>query len=477
MRLTPLTLLTLLAVAGCTATPAPVPTPAPVTSAASSPSAAAALDYGAFAAGRSQPVKDTVYPKHGNPGLDVLHYGLDLDWSPATRKLTGTATVQVRGAVALSSIQLDFSSAYAIQGVTVDGYPAEADDSADKLTIHKGLDADAYATLVVKYAGTPKPTPMPSHRSDAEPLGLTMTADGSLWTMQEPFGAFTWYPANDQPSDKALYDIDVTVPAGWTAIAGGTPRPRTGDTFHFTSEHPVASYLTTLAVGKYQQETAKGPHGIPLTYWYRPGKDDAAMKIVRKSPQYLSWLEQHFGAYPFATGGVLLVPSASGMETQQMITMGTKFEAGDLLHEYSHHWFGDTVGPTTWSDVWLNEGWAMYAQLLWQAEQEHITDAQLTTWLRATDAKLRKSVGPPGKPPADSFAEGNVYICPAAMLHTIHRQIGDQAFFSLAKDWAQQHRDGTADRAMFIAFVNQHTGRDFTKLITTWLDSPTTPAA
>ncbi|NUR27232.1 MAG: M1 family peptidase, partial [Catenulispora sp.] len=403
--------------AGCTAKPAPGPPPAPVASASATASPAAALDYSAFAAGKSTPVKDPIYPQHGNPGLDVLHYGLDLAWAPAAKTLTGTATIQVRGAVALPVIKLDFSSAYAVRSVTVDGYPAESDDADDKLTIHHELAADAYATLVVKYEGTPTTTPMPSHRSDSEPLGLTVTADGSLWTMQEPFGAFTWYPANDQPSDKALYDIAMTVPAGWTAIAGGTPQPRTGNTFRFTSEHP------------------------------------------------------------FATGGVVLVPSESGMETQQMITMGTKFEGGDLLHEYSHHWFGDTVGPTTWSDVWLNEGWAMYAQLLWDDEQRNITDAELTTWLRATDAKLRKSVGPPGKPPADSFAESNVYICPAAMLNAIHRQIGDKAFFSLAKDWAQQHRDGTTDRAAFIAFVNQHTGKDFTKLITTWLDSPTTPAA
>src|SRR3712207_216752 len=158
---------------------------------------------------------------------------------------------------------------------------------------------------------------MPSHRSDTEPLGLTVTKQGGLWTMQEPFGAFTWYPANDQPSDKALYDIAVTVPAGWSAIAAGTPAGRSGNTFRYRSTDPMASYLQTLAVGKYRQVTAKGPRGVPLHYWYRPGTDDKLLPSLKKSPRFLSFLEKRFGPYPFPSGGIVLVDSASGMETQQ----------------------------------------------------------------------------------------------------------------------------------------------------------------
>jgi len=201
-----------------------------------------------------------------------------------------------------------------------------------------------------------------------------------------------------------------------------------------------------------------------------------------KSPKYLTWLEKKFGRYPFPTAGIVMVDSDSAMETQQMVTMGSdvaalgadEFEL-DTVHEFSHHWFGDTVTPTTWQDMWLNEGWAMYAQLLYQLEREHAKDADLDSWLRQSDAALRKKYGPPGHPKPTEFAASNVYICGAAMLRQLQHTLGDKKFFALARAWAQDHRNSQQTRASFIAFVNKQTNRDFTALIDAWLDSPTTP--
>ncbi|MFC4144636.1 M1 family metallopeptidase [Micromonospora mangrovi] len=471
-----------LLVAGCTSAPK---TPATGDSAAStSPSPSApAIDYTAWQAGKSTPVADPVYPDRGTAALDVLHYGLTLDWAPPTKTLTGTATLQIRPTKDAPNLVLDFMP-YQVDAVMLDGTTVTGAVAKEKLTVAAPVTADKPVTLVVKYHGSPKTTPMPSHRSDVEPLGLTVTREGGLWTMQEPFGAFTWYPANDMPSDEALYDIEVTVPAGWSAIAGGTPGPQSGSTFTYRSTDPVATYLTTLAVGKYQKLTATGPHGIPLTYWYRKGTDDKLLPYLKKSPQYLAWLEKRFGPYPFPSGGIVLVDSESGMETQQMITMGRKIENSaarrerwgtDLLHEYAHQWFGNSVTPTTWNDLWLNEGFATYAQDLWTQETLKLSDAGLDRYLRQADAKLRAKLGPPGKPNPKNFAEGNVYLCPEAMLREIHNLIGDKAFFALATAWVQERRNTQQDRAAFIAFVNKQTGRDLTKLINTGLDSKTTP--
>ena len=467
---------------GCTSKPKPkAATPSPTASASTS---APAIDYSAWQAGKSSPVTDPMYPKYGNANVDVLHYGLELTWVAESKTLTGQATIQLRAAAQLTSIALDFSAAYAIDSTTVDGTAATGSVADGKLTVPATLAKDADATLVVKYHGTPKTVPMPSHRGDVEPLGLTVTADGELWTMQEPYGSATWYPSNDQPSDKALYDIAVTVPAGWAGIASGTPKGQEGNTFRYTSTDPVSSYLTTLAVGKYKQETVTGPHGLPISYWFHPGADDAMMKLVRKSPDRIAWLEQRFGPYPFPTAGVVLVPSESGMETQQMVTLGNKLLTrggqantvdGAVLHEYAHQWFGDTVTPSQWKDLWLNEGWATYIEALYTNERDKVSADRWEQWARQTDARLRSTLGPPGSPKADNFAENNVYYCPALMLHQIHKQLGDDAFFALGRDWAQQHKNSSQDRAGFIAFVNQHTGKDFTALINTWLDSPTTP--
>ena len=473
----------LVVLAGCTPDAAPT---APAAS-RSQPPAAAAVDYAAWRAGESEPVADELYPQRGNAGLDVLHYDLQLAWTPEDKTLEGTATLRIRPVEDAPAITLDFTG-MTVDKVTVDGAAATGTVAREKLTVPRAVAKDEPLTLVVDYHGTPRTVKMPSRRGDAdEGLGLRATKDGSLWTMQEPWGALTWYPANEHPSDEALYDIAATVPKGWSAVASGTPGPVERTTFHYSSRDPVASYLVTLAAGKYRKTTAKGPHGLPLTYWTRPKTDDNLLTVLKESPEAIAFLEQRFGPYPFPTGGVVVVESESGMETQQMITLGggdgkkwskdiADSHKSTLVHEYAHQWFGDAVTPTTWTDLWLNEGFAMYAQYLWEQKVFGFSDAVLEKFLREQDAKLRKKSGPPGKPTAGYFAESNVYVCPAAMLKELNDDLGDKEFFALATAWVQEQRNTHQDRAAFIAFVNERTGKDFTQLINTWLDSKTTPA-
>lgn len=478
-----LTTLGLTGAVGCTPTrPGPSPTTAPTGTPTPDPADA----------GLSSPVADPLYPQHGNAALDVLRYQLALAWAPTTRELSGTATLTIRAVTAVDELALDFSPVYTVSSSTVNGVTASASRRGDDLVVAGHADAGARVTLVVAYHGTPKPVPMPSGRGDfPEGLGLRDATGGEAWTMQEPYGAFTWYPANDQPSDEAIYDIAVTVPKGWTAVAQGglaaVASGATGDTYTWRSDAPVATYLATLALGRYTKLIDTGPHGLPLTYWIRTGRDEAFVPALRDTPQLLEWLEKKFGQYPFATAGVVLVDSESAMETQQMVTFGAKLARGDsspantnvvreiLLHELSHQWFGDAVTPKDWTGMWLNEGWAMYAEWMWSVEQGWSTNAGWIENARETDASTRPVAGPPGHPKVDHFGESNVYLGPALLLHLIHQSLGDTAFFGLARDWVQTHRNQQVDRAEFIAFVNAHSGKDFTTLITSWLDSPTTP--
>ncbi|MFC3505281.1 M1 family metallopeptidase [Micromonospora krabiensis] len=463
--------------AGCTADP-PAP-PADPTGPSASP-AGLPGPYAAWAAGRSTPVVDPLYPQHGTDAVDVLHYGLDLSWSPTKRTLTGTATLHIRPVRDAAAVTLDFKP-YALDGVTVDGAAAQGTVTAEKLVVDTPVKAAVPVTLVVRYHGKPSTTGFPTKRGDAHPLGLTVDAEGGIWTMQEPFGAFTWYPANDHPSDEALYDIAVTVPKGWSGIASGTPVGQQGNTFRYRSTVPVASYLTTLAVGRYKKATATGPRGIPITYWYRSG-DAKHLPVLKKTPQMLDWMERKFGPYPFDSAGAVLVDSPSAMETQQLTTLGSGMaERGErsfhlnTLHEYAHQWFGDAVTLTDWRDMWLNEGWALYVQKLYEQDRFGLTDAELVRASRELDGVYRKQYGPPGDPKPAEFGATNVYTCGAAMLRQLHQALGDGRFFDLARGWVQENLHTQQTRASFTAYVNEKTGHDFTPLIDAWLDSPTTP--
>jgi aminopeptidase N len=429
-----------------------------------------------------------MYPQYGDPATDVLHYGLDLKWDPKATVLTGTATLAVRAAKPTDRFVLDLAAGMSADSTTIDGAPVTDTRSGDHLTIPLGrqLPADGTVTVVIAYHGTPHVVPAPVRRPDIPGLGAQVTASGAVWAQQEPYGAFTWFPCNDQPSDKALYDVTITVPDGWAGVTGGAFGGRTEQggwgVYRWHQGSPVSTYLVAFAVDQYQEDTATGPHGIPITYWYLPADADAVHKLTAQVPGMISFLEQRFGPYPFPTAGVLFRPEMVGMETQTMITLSTHLPPDDLLHEFAHQWFGDAVTPAAWSGMWLNEGFAMYAQYMWDVanmQPRSATPQTLDDFMAAhvlpVDQRLRTQDGPPGHYNPTHFASSNVYYGPALMLNGIHDALGDAAFYQLLGDWVHQHAGTNQDRNTFVAFVNAKTGRDFSAYINAWLDSPTTP--
>jgi aminopeptidase N len=133
------------------------------------------------------------------------------------------------------------------------------------------------------------------------------------------------------------------------------------------------------------------------------------------------------------------------------------------------------VTPATYRDLWLNEGFATYAQQLYAADRGY---QSLASWRAAalrSDGSLRRRYGPPGAPLANQFAQSNVYQCGALLLQAIADRVGQRELVALLRDWVAAHRDGTVDRAAFVAFANRYTGTDLTRLINSWLYSATTP--
>src|SRR5699024_10299351 len=305
------------------------------------------------------------------------------------------------------------------------------------------------------------------------------------WTMQEPWGAFTWYPVNDHPSDKAYYTAEVTTHDGFTGVFNGRLRDSEEDgdttTTKWTLDEPAASYFTTIAIGDYTETHDEGPDGLPLTYWTRPGDEDV-LEIVEKSPEVLEWLEGELGPYPFDSAGAVIVPSKSGMETQTMLTLGagarppTDEYLSVLAHEYAHQWLGDTVTPDNWKDLWLNEGLTMYMEARWNDHAgTYAYEEQIEQWAEADDLS-RSMYGPPGEYDKSEFASSNVYTSGAVMLDRIRRKVGDDVFADALRGWAQDHHNASVDRQDFIDYFSEATDTDLEPFVRKWLTSPTMPS-
>ena len=428
----------------------------------------------------SQPVEDSVYPDVGDPSVDSLHYDLDLAWTPATLTLEGVATIELRSTADGDHLQLDLGEALEVSTVTLDGADVPFEHTGKDLVVTAPVVKDERYVLEVHYSGIPEPTAAPTTRSDFNTTGWTTTPDGGAWTMQEPYGAFTWYPVNDQPSDKALYDISITVPAPWVGVANGELVDQqehdglTTSSWHLSS--PASAYLITMGIGDYTHTSNTSKSGVEISYWVpsdRPGLADG----LEYAATGLDWLEAKLGPYPFDSLGFLLNDSRSGMETQTMISLGaTDYTTSPavLVHEMAHQWYGDEITPDDWRDVWMNEGMAMYLQGIWQAEQDGRSADEVMDEYASFEMVMREESGPPAAYDPTQFGEGNVYYGPALMWHELRKQIGDELFFQVVRDWPARDPDTNAGRHVYLPWLVEQTGVD-RSFFDDWLLSPTTP--
>ncbi len=470
-----------LLLAGCTSeddrppTPSPQSSPTPTSSPTPSPTADRAAGY-------STPVEDRVYPDVGDPGVDALHYDLHLTWSPDTGTLDAAETIELRATEDADHLQLDLARPLEVTRLLLDGRRAAYRHRGKDLVVEATVRTDELHTLTLRYSGRPEPVPAPVQRSDFSETGWAVTPDGGSWTMQEPYGAYTWYAVNDQPSDKALYDFTLRVPAPFVGVANGELLDRSqsrGDTVtRWHLGEPAASYLVTVAFGDLTMTTDESASGVPISYWTPTDRPDL-LRRVRQTPEALAWVEDRLGPYPFDTLGILVVDSESGMETQTMITLGdTRYATSRevLVHEITHQWYGDEVTPEDWRDVWMSEGMATYVQGVWTAEDRGEPVSAVMDYWATFEPRLRAEAGPPADYHPDSFGSSNVYYGPALMWDDLRQRIGDGEFWRLVAAWPGAYPDGNADYTKITTWWTEQTGDDLSEFFAAWLLGEQAPA-
>jgi aminopeptidase N len=477
----------LLLLAGCSSTPEPRPdVPAPADARAGSTADATVPIVSDriepdLSLARSTPVEDSVYPTVGGPDVDVLRYDLDLAWEPGSRTLTGTATITLRAARDAKKFTLDLATPLEVASLTLDGSDAAYTHRGKDLVVRQRVAEDSQHELVISYAGKPGPVPAPTTRRDFSTLGFTVTDRGEVWTMQEPYGAYSWYPVNDQPADKALYDISVTAPDPWTGVANGRLVADTTEdgqrTTGFQLDEPASSYLITLAIGDYAHSSGTSKSGVTVDYWYPRGQP-LVLDDMTAANAAIDWLEARLGPYPFSSAGIVAADSMSAMETQTMVTIGNNdyVRSPDVLvHELVHQWFGDQVSPADWRDVWLNEGMTMLMQALWEADNKGDRIGVTITQWRGMDQDLRDDYGPPGAYDEAQFGGSNIYYSPALMWNELRLELGDDDFFRIARSWLAAYDNQSVTRDDIYAHWEKETGLELSAFFDAWILGRTTP--
>ncbi|MFC9482369.1 M1 family metallopeptidase [Streptomyces griseus] len=420
-------------------------------------------------------LRDPYFPGLGNGGYDVTHYGLELDVDPAAGRLRGTATITARATQDLSAFHLDLLG-LDVESATVEGRRAAVNRAGKELTLRPAAGAESRLrkgrtfTAVVRYSGSPLTVTDP----DGSKEGWLPTADGAV-ALGEPTGSMAWFPGNHHPSDKAAYDIGITVPEGLAAISNGelvSRRTANGRTaYRWRTAEPMASYLATVAVGRFATEESVTPDGVRLFTAVDPESAAASEDVLARMPAVLKWAAGKFGPYPFSSAGAIVErtgDSSYALETQNRPVYPGPPDTALLVHELAHQWFGNSVTPKTWRDMWLNEGFATYAEWLWAADHEDVPVEESFREAYEDDANW---AFPPADPPtAAELSEPPVYGRGAMAVHRIRLAVGDDAaFFALVRGWTQKYRHGNAATDDFTAYVEEETGRDLGRLWDAWL--------
>jgi aminopeptidase N len=447
-----------------------------------------AIPASAAGAGPGAPgIGDPYYPTYGNGGYDVSHYDLDLAYQPATDDLSGTTTVTATATQGLTSFDLDF--ALDVSKVTVNGAPARFATSGEQelvVTPAHPIARGHRIVVAVTYSGVP---------STVQRYGFTSwqrTPDGGV-AANEPESAWWWFPSNDHPADKATYDVTVRVPEGEQAISNGllvsqhTAHGWTG--FHWRQDAPQATYLATLAVGHFDITHSATRTGVPVINAYSTGLPAAtaanARASVERTGEIIDFLSGWFGPYPFdAAGGYVPdVTSGFALEAQTRVFYSPKFYAKGantdvVAHELAHQWWGDDVSLERWSDIWLNEGFASYAEWLW-AEHEHTgTPQQLAQQVYdAHPADDPFWTVEPGDPGAQNQFDDAVYDRGAVAVQALRDTIGDPAFRALLTTWPALHRHGNGTIPQLEQLAERLSGKDLSGFFRTWLFTPAKPAS
>ncbi len=424
---------------------------------------------------------DPYAPEHGDPSYHVLEYRLRLRYKVPNNRLDGEAVIVAEAVEPITSFHLDLAGLVASRVRVDDDKRTRFQHGPHRLTVRPsaGLAAGQRFEVTVRYSGSPAPRSSRWGRVGWEEL------DDGVLVASQPVGAPTWFPCNDMVSDKAKYRIELTTEDAYTVVAPGRLAERTAaagrTTWTYVEDIPTATYLVAVHIGRYRSEPV--PLGtVPGAVHYPAALRTPVTATVADLPRMLALFERCFGPYPLGRYDMVVTPDVLEipLEAQGMAVFGSNHTDGRwdsqrlVAHELAHQWFGNSVGLATWRDIWLNEGFACYAEWLWSEESGGPTAHQQAKkhWALLDGLAQDLVLGDPGP---DRIFDDRVYKRGALTLHALRRVVGDEVFFAILREWTAAKQRSTGTTADFIALAEERAGWRLGGLFVEWLAEPQLP--
>jgi aminopeptidase N len=444
-----------------------------------------ALALSAFAAEGPSPgasdAGDPYFPGAGNGGYDVAHYDLRLDVDMESGSVEASAIIRARATQPLSAFNLDLVG-LEVASVQVDEAPVafERDGRELVVTPAQPLAKGAEFAVRVDYSGVPGPAPDRS----VSGMGYQGTGwyrlDSGIYVVSECVGAAGWFPCNDHPTDKAIFDFRVRVAKPYVVAANGllVEEIDEGDAtvFVWKASDPMATYLATIDIAKFALKLEEGPGGLPLRLYHPLDAKPEELEPFARTAEMIEHFTKLFGPYPFEAYGAVLSYEAIGgaLETQTIPVYSRGVGEGTVAHELAHQWFGNCVSPAGWKHMWLNEGFAVYAEWLWR-EHKDGAKAMRRSVNRAHFHARQAEIGGPLDPGVTRLFGRRTYVRGALTLHALRAEVGDETFFEILRSWVREHFNDSATTEDFVALCSKVAGRDLASELDPWIRDEKVP--
>ena len=416
--------------------------------------------------------------------IDALYYRIDVHLKPDSNMTDGTylARFQVVDTT-LTQLELNFDTMTQrhILSLIVNGDSVDYTHTNDLLVIPVADSLQIGDTLeVVTHVRT---GPLP----DSDDRGFnwdTQYGERLIYTNSQPYDAREWWPSKDYPSDKPdSMDMIIRVPEAMVVASNGRLQSvvEHGDgtrTWHWHEGYPIATYLVSLSIYPFFQwsDTYVDANGDSLPILYFTFRDtltetpDYLVENYRKTPDMIEAFVERFGPYPFMGEkyGHAEWGESYGMEHQTLTSMGDPTERR-VAHELAHMWWGDMITCDSYHHIWLNEGFARYAEALWWEASRGALGYREKMMSHAYYGGGTVYVEDPENENIFDFQLS--YNKASWVLHMLRHVVGDSTFFEILHTYGEdpEVKHASATTAQFQAICEAVSGHDLNSFFQQWI--------